>query len=264
MKQKLTAIFCVLTCIASAQRPGDADDYIARISKATQFDTVYYNDYAGTKKDIIGYVLNDTIVKAEITDPENGRKSLVYYRDIDSLLHNVCYVLETDLVTGKVYFEVTKWNDTILWQRKPKRIDPRCSGDSDCMLRYYDFKPDLESKRSDDLAGGSYSFTGSLVSVVSLPSFCGNIAFAASYKFRIIETDLKTDDEYLIVIITCPRDKETGYSRETGKPFFETNSIYKGIVATKSGVDFGYSLYNEYARESLPQFWARDIQKVIK
>lgn len=89
---------------------------------------------------------------------------------------------------------------------------------------------------------------GKLEEEVPLPPYCGTFAWAAVYKFKIIETDLITNEKYLLVIMKCPRMHRKNY--------FKKGAIFKGTISTDSGVDFSWMIQNKYEKENLPTFWA--------
>jgi hypothetical protein len=109
-----------------------------------------------------------------------------------------------------------------------------------------------DAKKIDDQAS-KYSFTGELVEETPLAPYCGTFAWATVFKFKIIKTDLITNNEYLLVIITCPRMRPKNY--------FKEGAIYEGTIATNSRATFSWMIQNQYEKENLPTFWAREFDK---
>ena len=219
-------------------------EYITKIESSHFTDTVYLKEDG---IDITGFFIEDEVVKAKLVYPMANKERVVYYKEHNSLFHNVCAVQEFKAKNGKKTFQVTSWNNEIQKSGLGKNIKP------EKILEECDFTTELGFKRVDDRAQ-KYSFLGRLVETVPLPAGCGTFAWATAFKFELVESDFQTEDEHVLIIIKCPRVR--------GEEFYEAEGLYKGIISTNSGVTFSWSIQNQYSNENLPVFWAKSINKI--
>ena len=97
-----------------------------------------------------------------------------------------------------------------------------------------------------------------LIKVEPSPPPCGTVAWALTQKFEVIESNVNTIQPKQFVLLNqpCPADITRNY--------FAAGHLYKVKIAKTSGAPSGYTLLNEYSKESLPVFWIRDIERVTK
>ena len=118
------------------------------------------------------------------------------------------------------------------------------------ILKHSNVSVKLQHKKIDNLAI-KYKIKARLVEEVPLPPGCGVVAWATAFKFKLIESNLDSSNQEIIIIFKCSGDYEKG--------FFKTKDVYSGEIATNSGVSFGYSLDNKYEKGNLATFWNRII-----
>ena len=232
------------------------DDYISKIDHSIFTDTVRIDKiHSGNRVSIQGFFIDDSVAKAIIQYPELNRTREVYFKSGINVLNSVFYVKEYDSKTRREYIHIKSWNNKILESRFSEEIKDGENHHPKNILEQSDLSTEIEFKRVDDQAD-KYSFSGILTEQVELPAYCGIIAWASAFKFKIKRTDFKTKEKHLIILIQCPRGRE--------EKFFEVGKLYEGIMATNSGVTFGWSILNEYENEQLPTFWARTIEKQLE
>jgi hypothetical protein len=254
MKQIAILILIILTQKSFGQKSNELERYITAIDKMVYTDSIYLSDSLnGQRVNIIGFEKNDTIYKVELNYPDLNRKRIVYYKKDVNFLNNVCYVREIDSKTSKLYIDVKSWDNNIIKSFTKNVLNKDERKDIKRILDNSDLTTLFEFKKIDDKAD-KFHLKCSLVEKVALPADCGYFAFAAAFKFKIIETDYKTKEQFLIILIQCPREK--------GEEFYEPGSIYKIMIATNSGVTFDWVTINGYESEKLPTFWARQIEKM--
>jgi hypothetical protein len=111
--------------------------------------------------------------------------------------------------------------------------------------------------QSVDEKGPYYNFIGRLVETVILPPDCGTFAFAVVHKYEVLKTNYEGyDRQYVLIIQTCPEFLKAN--------FFQRGKVYNIDVTANSGVEFTYSMNNEYEKEDLPIFWTKKVKRTIR
>ena len=250
----LLLTFMLLVVGLRAQPEKEWEKYIQKVDQMQFTDTIHLQDsMLGQIVNVIGYEVNDTLYKAELTYPGLGRKRITYHRQGSGLFHSVCHLIEFDLQTETKVAEIKAWEEHVFFSNTKKLVDKGERKDPELALQRSDYSIQIEFKKVD-LRAKKYWVTGTMVEAVPLPAYCGTFAMASAYKFKVLESDLEPDAEFIVAKVQCPRSY--------GEDFFVTGATYRLRLATNSGVTFGWLEYNQYEGENLPTFWARSIEPV--
>jgi len=253
MKKILALMLLLLSLNSFCQKSKELNDYVLKINQTIFTDTVSLEDVQLNQKvSIQGFFKGDEVLKAKINFIDLNRSRVVYYKRGINLLNDVCLVIDYEMESGAELIKIESWDNKILKSRLKEVVHDDEKNNPKKILEHSDFTTVLEFKKIDDQAE-KYEFSARLVDTLPLPAYCGTFAWASAYMFEIIETDFKTEEKNVVIIITCPRER--------GEEFYESGKTYSGIIATNSGVTFSWSLSNNYENQNLPTFWARAIEK---
>ena len=92
--------------------------------------------------------------------------------------------------------------------------------------------------QQDSIRGSQFRLTGKIINEISLPPYCGTIAWGPVIEFKITTfSDRNYSADTIAVIFTCPEFY--------GSDFFKAGQSYKMTIADENQADFGWVIPNE-------------------
>lgn len=88
-----------------------------------------------------------------------------------------------------------------------------------------------------EVASREFELKGRISDTVSIPPFCGHIAFAVAVRMEIISySDTSYKQDHIVIIYTCPR--------EMGESYFNVGQVHSVKVQDHNPASFGWAIIN--------------------